>query len=326
LVGSSQPTVGLSISSSLGPVTLGLSSSLDYGWNGSWTDTLSTLLSVTWNLVAVSELDAVSFLGIGAGAFETTALSPTSPFTFQDALDADPRAWSSTIGLPIVVAGDWHRAQSRIELNPVLGVNGRIQATTYLPVLSLATTAVIVDLSATLTVPSPIPHQALKLGVKAETDVAGLAAPYVDSFTLPRGFPSARTRSAEAGLLASVDYLAPIALLDQPLLLGFALTGLGVSLHAEMIADAGLAVPSLAVSPTLYLGGDVTVRVAFNGLSLPLGIGLAVAVTPGAALDPARDLGLYLFTGFDSLGNAGWTARPLLPRAAGAWYTAGDAG
>ena len=124
---------------------------------------------------------------------------------------------------------------------------------------------------------------------------------------MPRGFPQARSRTLPGGVIYSVDYLAPIALLDQPLLLGWALTGAGVGLHVEGIADFSLPSPTATSSPAVYVGADLALRFTYGSYSVPLGAGIAAAVSTAhpSVFDPSRDLGVYVYVGFDSLGSPG---------------------
>jgi hypothetical protein len=149
-------------------------------------------------------------------------------------------------------------------------------------------------------------HQVLKLGIKAAQSFGAPFSQYLDGVSLPRGFPEARTRSAPGGMLASIDTLVPVALLDQPLPFGWALTALGIGLHVEALADFRISPFSFSVLPVLYAGADATVRLAFGLVSLPVGIGVAAAVNPlsPASFDPAADLRVYFFASFDSFGSS----------------------
>jgi hypothetical protein len=116
----------------------------------------------------------------------------------------------------------------------------------------------------------------------------------------------------------------PIALLDQPLPFGLALTALGLSLHAEGIGQWDAATVRIGLDPSLYIGWDLTIQLAWNRYSLPLGIGVAAridATNPGA-FDVASDLRLYFLIGFDSFGSFAKNGQALGARAAPLQYAA----
>jgi hypothetical protein len=344
LVGSGQPAFTASFSSALGQLTLDLESSFSYAYAGSWTDSLVNSFTAEWTVFNEASLDSVRGLLLLSGIRQSSSLIGSGPFTFSDALAAPTGAWFTTLSVPLAARFQWQRAGSRLEFTPVLGMDAWLQATTYLPLLSLAEPLEVMDLFAAFTVPSPIPHQSFKIGMKAEQDIGAPYATWNDAFTLPRGFPETRLRASAGGMLGSIDYMAPIALLDQPLFLGFALTGAGVSVHAEALADFGGTAGTFTVSPVLYIGGDLTLRFVFNTFSFPVGIGVAAALDTASpsSFAPSTDLRVYLFTGFDSFGGstAAPTARaegaalsgvptalaaPALLPEAGAWYSATDA-
>jgi hypothetical protein len=106
------------------------------------------------------------------------------------------------------------------------------------------------------------------------------------------------------GLLAALDYLVPLGLLDTPLAFGWGLTGMGMGMHVEVLADFDAGAARFAVLPDLFAGLDITLRMSFGSSYVPVGIGVAAALRASGAFDPSRDLGLYLFVGFDSFTDA----------------------
>jgi hypothetical protein len=181
-----------------------------------------------------------------------------------------------------------------------------LQGTTFLPLLSLTDFQEQALLFGALNFPSPFRHQVIKLGLKAVQYIGSPYARYLDGFTVPRGFPGARSRTLPGGMLASMDYLIPVGLLDLPLPFGLALTAMGAALHVEALADFDAAAPAFSALPYIFEGVDVTLNVAFGEFSFPLGIGIAAAVNTAApgSFNPATDLGVYVFLGFDSFGSA----------------------
>jgi hypothetical protein len=334
LVGSSQPSLSASISADWGPVSIGAEASLDYAYAGAWIDRASASLTAAWTVFNEASLDWAQGLFLIAGARYSSALYSSGSFTLAGALSAPSEYWYSTVSVPLALQYQWYRSGSRLDFTPLLGIDAWIQGTTFLPALSLTAPEEVINLFSALSIPSPIPHQSFKLGMKVEQDISAARATWYDAFTLPRGFPETRSRALPGGMLASIDYVAPIALLDQPLLLGFALTGAGISLHAESLAD--FSASAFTALPVVFLGGDITLRFAFNGYGFPVGIGIAAALDTAnpSSFAPAANLRVYLFSGFDSFGGQslsplsaapGTPAERALHAPAGAWYNGDDA-
>jgi hypothetical protein len=317
LPGPAQPSAGFIGSTDIGPLELGVSSRLDYAWSSAWTQTVETSLTADYALFGEFVRDSTSLLSVGLGLRHHAELSSNGgPFTFADSLAA--AQWFSWLAVPAIVRVQWSAGGAAADLGPSLAVDAWLQATVFLPVLTLVQTQAEVDLFARLAVPSPLPHHALKLGVKAVQDLGTSSASYPDDFTVPRGFP-ARTRALPAGILSSVDYVMPV-LLDQPLVLGWAVTGLQLGLHAEGVADIDAGAARASVVPAVFAGVEISTRLVYGVFELPVGMGVSarLAVSASASFDPSRDIGLYFFAGFDGFGagarEPSTAARPSVPR------------
>ena len=306
LVGANQPSAGVTASAEIDALSITASSRLGYQYSADWTESIESSVSFDWSLIGETAQDASRFLSIGIGLRHHAQLSATGPFAFGDSLQAPAAAWFSYIGLPATVRYQWNIRGSQMDFNPTLAVDAWLRGTAFLPVLSLDAPQGEIDLFAALNLPSPFAHQVLKLGIKATHDLGSPSSRYGDDFTVPRGFPQARTRALPGGLLGGLDYLVPIALLDQPLILGWALTAAGVGLHVEGIADFDISSAAVAISPQVFAGVELTLRFAYGSYAVPLGMGLAAAVSTAcpSSFDPARDLGFYIYIGFDSF--AAW--------------------
>ena len=75
----------------------------------------------------------------------------------------------------------------------------------------------------------------------------------------------------------------------------------------EGAADADPASGSVSPVPAVFAGLELTARLAYGSFELPVGVGAAVRLAePSApAFDPARDLGIYVFAGFDGFAVSG---------------------
>jgi len=310
LPGPGQPSAGLSAWVDIDALEIAASSRLTYQYSAAWTESVESSVIFTSALLGETVRDASRALSVGIGVRHHAELSGSAPFTFQDSLRAPAGAWFTYIAVPAIIRARWSARGSQIEFAPTQAVDALVQATAFLPVLSLAAPQGEIDLFSAFNLPSPLAHHVIKLGVKAAEYIGSPYSQYQDSFTVPRGFSAARIRTLPGGMLVSLDYLVPIALLDQPLLLGWALTGAACGLHVEGVADFGLAPASLEVLPDLFAGVELTLRFAYGSYAFPVGIGVAADVSTSAptGFSPVRDLRLYVFAGFDSFGGRGGRA------------------
>ena len=306
LLGADQPLVSLTASVSLGPVDLGLSSALTYQYAGNWSESLDSRATLSWSPVSQSSLGSFHSLTLSLGLAHSMEVNVDLPFTFAQSLSELAPSWNGTLAVPLQVRWQWSRRGGSIDFNAPAAVDVSLQGTTFLPLLSLTEFQEQALLYSALNIPSPFPHQVIKLGLKAAQYIGNPHSEYLDAFTVPRGFPGARMRTQPGGMLGSMDYLVPVALLDQPLPFGFAITALGTGFHLEALADFDAAAPAFSVLPHIFAGADVTLNLVWGGFSFPLGIGVAVAVNTAApgSFNPATDLGIYVFLGFDSFASA----------------------
>jgi hypothetical protein len=308
LFGADQPDAGVTFSSSIGPVSISVDSRLSYGWTGAWTQSIQSALDLAWSVFDESHRDVSRSLLLGTGFQQDSQIQLLGAFTLRDSLAAPASAWSGYLGVPARVDYRWRIDRGRVDFTPPWALRAVLSGIAWLPVMSLDAAQGEADVLLSVNVPSFLPHQVIQLGLKATQDFVPAAAgpgTFQDSFTLARGFAGVRTRAASGGLLASLDYHVPLGFADAPLILGWGVTGGGIGMHVEGIADVDAPSGFFGVLPVVYAGADLTARLSFASFTLPVGIGLAARIStmnPGS-FDPSTDLGLYAFIGFDSLGG-----------------------
>jgi hypothetical protein len=181
-------------------------------------------------------------------------------------------------------------------------------ASVPLPVADMETTGVDASGTVSFSVPSPIPHQVLKLGAKSRYVSPGLLNNYDYTNTItPRGSYEVTEKEKEGRLLASLDYLFSIALLDAALplgynMFGFNIQGIGGGVHVEMLGDWQLSKPCFSLDDYIYVGLELNVEFGTNFGSFPLGSGITFRFDRQfkQPVEPLKDLGFYLFFGKDS--------------------------
>jgi hypothetical protein len=304
-VGASQPLAGFSLSTMAGNTTITASSRINYRYAGFYAQTLESGIGISLPLISESSFGISRLLSFRAGLDYLAERDAASPFAFSDVVNAPASDWQKKISVRTGAALAWQTQGGQIDFNPPLAVEASLSNGTPLPLLDAGTPESDFALFFALTVPSIFPHQALKLGIKATCVLGGPFSAYSDEFAVPRGFAGSYTRAVPGGALASLDYLIPLALLDQPLLLGFAVTGVGLGVHAEGMGQWGATSGQTSVASKLFVGGDITFRLVYGLYTVPVGFGLAARIdtaSPGS-FDVANDLRPYLFIGFDSFGS-----------------------
>ena len=304
-IGASQPLGGFSVSTLLGPATLKAASRLDYRYVGYYAQTAETGIALTLPLISTSSFDTSRNLSLRFGLDDIAEMDADTPFTSSDTIGAPASAWQNRLVLRSGAAFGWRVRGGQIDFNPPLALEGEVENGTPLPVFAAAAPESDLAIFLALNLPLFIPHQVVKLGLKATYVTGGPFASYVDDFAVPRGFAGRYARAIPGGALAGIDYLVPVALLDQPLFLGLAITALGLGLHAEGIGQWDIAPLRGGASPVVYVGGDLTVNLVYGAFSLPIGLGCAarIDVTAPNGFDAQNDLRLYVFVGFDSFGS-----------------------
>lgn len=249
-------------------------------------------------------------LGDSLGLFARTrllfdaSLARAVPFDLAGMLSAAADEWRRSLWIVPGAAVHWVASRAEGDLFPVRELEASLDLAQLLPVFPSTGPAQRLLLYASGSMPSPIPHHVLKLGAKASW-TAGAAGAYVDGFAAPRGPFSGLARTGPGVALASLDYLAPIALLDAPLVLGLGLTGLGIGAHVEWAGEFGVAPGFLRPDAELFVGLEALVQLTAGIRPFPAGAGLAARIrTDGSGFDPAADLRPYIFFSVDSFADA----------------------
>jgi hypothetical protein len=308
----SQPSLELAASTALGALRIDTSFSSDYDEGGGFSQDVAADLGVwyplAWGhslgtgfaLVARTRLSFDTFLELPAG------------FGFADSLSSDASAWTPSLRVTPGLALRLQRQGAALDFFPPWDLAAALDASFQLPVFPAAGPARRLGLFLSANVPSPIPHQVLKLGLKASW-TPGAAGLFLDPFVAPRGSFALEPRSGPGLLLAGVDYLAPIALLDIPLVLGLGLTGIGVGVHAEWGGEISAA-PAFIPDTSVYVGAEIALQLTAGIQQFPAGAGLAFRLDAARPFDPAADIRPYIFLSFDSFRDAATEgAAPLTP-------------
>lgn len=309
-----QPEISLALSRSIGSATLDAWNATGYqarpGTLPYFALTSATGIGVSVPIVSSSAYGRGTSLSASLDAVLTSRHGDTSTFDLFEALGAG--TWEHSLRLGAGLSFSRSRAGGPIDFLSPWIVRASARAETVPPWIDGAA-GTRITLAAQAGAPVVPPHLLVRAGLKAAWGTGSLESAG-EGFAVARGLFDAEARPLPGRLLGGVDLLAPIALLDQPLLFGVALLGLAAGVHVEAAADWDLD-PSAFAVPWIYAGAEVVLQLGAGGLEAPVGIGVSARFDPtGArAFDIGGDLRPYFFLSFDSFRDAA-AGGPLRPR------------
>ena len=300
-----QPAVQLDLQTALG--SIGASYSLSEGYGGfspaDYRQELVQQAGLSIPVVSSTELLTTTTLSLQISATDSLSVQSPRNFSFLEGLGGSAPAGSTlshdldfTVGVDFLSSSEG----SPIDFFPRRQFLSSVSVTAYPPVVSASGPGELVFMTAAISVPSPIPHQAVKLGVK--NSFVGIGGTFYQ-LTNPRGAFDPIVQSLPGRSLVALDYQIPVALLDAPLGYSLGLIGVGCALHVEAAGDWAISPTIFRPDSVVYAGAEVVLEVSAGEDYFPVGLGVAVRFDPRfrAPLDPATDIRPYLFISNDSL-------------------------
>lgn len=295
-----QPAVEASFGATLG--TLGLTYSLSEGY----VDLSSSLheqkliqsASLQIPLIERYLLGTESYLAVTPGVSDSLSLAAGEPFAFTPAYSPAGASsvggsfshnFSADLGMTFArVTGG-----SSFDLFPRRELLAAASAAAYPPLFADTPGTVFQGLFS-ISLPSPISHQVIALGLK--TSYVTLPAPFV-RITNPRGAFNTVFQTLPGRTLISLDYLFPIALVDVPLAYSLGIIGIAGGLHVEAAADWNPSTQAITPDSDIYAGAELAFEIAVGETSYPLGLGLAFKFNPRftTPVDWATDIRPYIY-------------------------------
>lgn len=148
-----------------------------------------------------------------------------------------------------------------------------------------------------LSVPSLFKHQVIrfenKWGFSTDSNLALLP-------TLRGGMQG--TGNMNGGLIAGIDYLFTMGIMDIPLFNGFSLQGLAGGFHIEKDLGFSLFPHKFEIDKHIYLGTELTFKMGYMTVIGTGGIGINCRIDPEnpGTFSLLKDTGVYLYFGTDS--------------------------
>lgn len=305
-----QPAIELDLGTRLGTTTVSylLSEGFTTTAPGASHEELQQQLALSFPLVSRIALRTTTSLVASTGIVDSAILRGDTPFTLVDGFNGNaggvPLTFEHDLG---VIAGlAFARVTSGSDLDLFAGNALAASATTviYPPVVSDTGMGAFTQGLVSFAFPSPVPHQVVKLGLKASYTT--LAGPFTQ-VTNPRGDFDPVVQVLPGRTLLSLDYQFPIALLDAPLIYSFGLVGLGGGVHVEAAADWSPSPAVLASDPYLYAGMELLFVFSVGEGTVPVLLGASVRFDPrfAAPFDWSTDIRPYIVVSTDSFAGTG---------------------
>lgn len=272
-------------------------------------------MGVTLPIIESARFSTSSALSVSAGINHRFRLIGEDPFPFFGAggdyqLTSDHKV-SIAGGIKFSIT----QLRSPKALFYPLQVKGSITASVPIPVGIISSPGFDATGIFSFTFPGFSRHHSFKIGLKSDYITPALlqqTGPI--SSVSPRGMYGAELMTTEGKVLASLEYLFNIALLDQPLPLGYNMFGLNIQrigggFHVEMTAHYGIAAPSFSLDENVYVGAEFVMELGAALSSIPIGTGISFRFDRQFRRTPdIDDLGLYFFVGTDSFHNTSFRA------------------
>jgi len=300
-----QPAVELSLQTALG--TTGLGYTLSEGYTNlspsDHREELRQQISLSFPLVSTLMLSTSTSLTLSTAIDDTLSAAGPQSFPFLDGLGIGAGSsslsfsheLSATMGLSFVrtVIG------SVMDMFPRSEVLASAAFSAYPPWVSATGLAAVASGIFAVAIPSPVPHQVIKAGIKAS--YVSLNETFYQ-FTNPRGAFDPVTQSLPGRALVSIDYQIPIALLDVPLVYSLGLIGIGCGFHIEGAANWGASPTVFSPDQDLYAGAELLLIISAGERPFPVGFGVSFRFDPHFAIpvNLASDLRPYIFVSTDS--------------------------
>jgi hypothetical protein len=316
-----QPAVQLDVQTVLGTtqVSYVLSEGFTTAALGGSLEELQQQFSLSFPLVSSIILPSSTTLVASSGVVDSLILTGSTPFSFAEGLQGStqsgaPLTFEHDVGLTAGLAFVRTRSGSDFDLFTPDALVASTSEVLYPPTVSATGIGALCQALISRAFPSPIEHQVVKIGLKASyTTIEG---PFLQ-ITNPRGAFDPVTQILAGRTLLALDYQAPIALLDAPLVYSFGLVAIGTGIHVEAAADWSPTPAAIIFDNDIYAGADLLLVLSTGEATLPVLLGVSVRFDPRFAtpFNLATDIRPYIALSTDSFagvglsaGNAGKTA------------------
>jgi hypothetical protein len=302
-----QPLFSFSFMQDFGPFNLNYNASELFNYDNDsslFTQSFSHDFKLRWLILSQYHFQRSISLSLFGGISHSHRAADPEPFTFPDSFDGNTESTRDSLSLLAGMFFSTDKSGGTLDTYAPRKVLSRWDLAVPLPVLSQTSTEFFNKGLFSFNIPSVLENQIIKLGIKANhsTSITSGFSP-----VYPRGFPFI---SPGNRFVNTLDYLFTIAVVDFPLPFGFFLSRISGGLHAEAAGHWSFQEPFLSFDPTVYAGLEFCFHFGYNMYTLPfpLGVGISFRLNPDtfSRFDPVQDMGIYLFTSFDSFSFVGY--------------------
>ncbi|MBN1525063.1 MAG: PD40 domain-containing protein [Spirochaetales bacterium] len=312
-----QPEFLFNFRTSAGPVDFITGISHTFSWINAaspfYREALSESFLVSVPLVERQEHNLLDFLQIYGGIRHSYLIDDANAFSFFNGFKPSLLAERNVLSAMGGVMYLHYRFGSYAEMFPIWSLVSAIDFLVPLPVFDETDTGMVLLGLFSYTLPGFADLHAVKVGVKAAYATDELTG---TSWITPRGMFGLMNQTENGEFLLSLDYLFPLATLDAALFGGVHVNGIGMGLHAEMLADWNIGSPLFEFEHTLYVGLEFTFLAGIGALTVPFGAGISARLNLDTiqSFNIYYDLRPYFFVNLDSFFYARNVQNPARPR------------
>jgi hypothetical protein len=249
------------------------------GEEPSFHQTIKQNLSMDIPVISSHKLSLITSLSFTLGIAHTLALFQSSPFSFFNAFNLQPISLQNQYGLLSGANFTIGKTGGPMDFYSPLQFHTAISSYTSLPLFPESYPGFRLVSNISLNLPSLLPHNVIKpviTGSYTSERLLLLESPFsLPILTSRVMFPDGK-QEEEGRLLFSLDYLFPIALMDQPLAFGFYLLRCEGDIYFEYIAGYQFQEPFFIPRRFLYGGTELTFTFGHGSFTFPLTMGVGL--------------------------------------------------
>ncbi|MBN1697330.1 MAG: hypothetical protein JW881_07435 [Spirochaetales bacterium] len=239
-------------------------------------ETLHHQLSLDIPLIAAHRLFISTSLAFSLGITHSLAVRSRDPFPFVNAFAAGPLSFFNQYGLLTGIRFTIEKQGGPMDFYSPMRFHTALSSYISCPFSPDSIPGFRAAGTVSINLPSPVPHNVIQPSVSGTYTAESLLSsdnPFPFSTLSSRLMFLEEKQQEEGRLLFGLDYLIPLALLDQPLILGFYMLRLEGSVYLEYTADYRFREPYFVPRRFLYGGAELTFTFGHGPFTFPFTLG-----------------------------------------------------
>ncbi|RPJ09202.1 MAG: hypothetical protein EHM28_02190 [Spirochaetaceae bacterium] len=302
-----QPVISFSSGLDVGPFDFYLGVSHGFTWvdgsPGFYDERLSEYLLLSIPLLEHGEHNTFDYIEAYTGIRHSFIMQDEQVFRFFNNMELSEIAYGNRMDL---WGGVWcnhlHNA-GWAEMYPVWDWKIGVEYSYPLPVFPGTDEGILLTGQGVISLPGFFDLSAIRLGIESSWVTDSFVG---SNYITPRGMFVHEGLSRNGRILGAIDFCFTLATLDFTPGAGLHLNGIGMGLHAEMLAEWDMEPPRFEPDQEVFAGLEFTFYSGIGVITIPLGIGIAarISLVDAASFDITQDLRPYFFMSFDSFLSA----------------------